>query len=574
MASEIRSGQEAIVTSLLEHESSRYFQHDARHSAFKERCEQQVRNEDTIFTSAAFTHSTTENKNLKDESLDSHWDDCSLVSLTTSLPSSLSTDLPPSLFSYSSYETQKPCKHTAMSSTDVTNMEAEPSVKSCRVNIRNMSTYSWLGPNKFKRTNPTDFEDWKQVSAEEQRNKSVQDDTNNSNYTDADILDFSENDFLIESQEDFEENDVDYALEFNELKQLVKGCGFSSILDLHLNISKIIESTPVESGDCDTIKAELKAHYLSLVQQVFPWFLPEEPARYWREWEPGTQHGQSSQRDYLVRPPNSEHSYASRKRKASPDGDSHQFRHSQPIKTPSEPEDARRCLLCGVSGEEEDNTGRLLPFRYNEWLHLSCALWSSEVYETVDGSLQQVGSAVTRSRNLLCTVCHQRGATIGCCHPDCSANFHFLCGIQNKADFKEDKTVYCFKHAQKYASKENVANFEAERFIWIDADPEEEKSRPGKHKSKFVDYRNLKFSSGGLSIDSLGSLVLASDSEKVNIDIKSHLSSNYSLFQALIPVGFSATKSFWSALNPRKMTKYRCTTRYYFRTILHIPFPI
>ena len=28
--------------------------------------------------------------------------------------------------------------------------------------------------------------------------------------------------------------------------------------------------------------------------------------------------------------------------------------------------------------------------RYNEWVHVNCGLWSSEVYETMDGSLINV----------------------------------------------------------------------------------------------------------------------------------------------------------------------------------------
>ena len=49
----------------------------------------------------------------------------------------------------------------------------------------------------------------------------------------------------------------------------------------------------------------------------------------------------------------------------------------------------------------------------NEWVHANCALWSSEVYEEVDGSLQNVSQALSRGSKLTCTVCNKRGATIG-----------------------------------------------------------------------------------------------------------------------------------------------------------------
>ena len=54
-----------------------------------------------------------------------------------------------------------------------------------------------------------------------------------------------------------------------------------------------------------------------------------------------------------------------------------------------------------------------MHFRHNEWVHVNCALWSSEVYEEVDGSLQNVGQALTRGLKLNCTLCSKKGASIG-----------------------------------------------------------------------------------------------------------------------------------------------------------------
>ena len=42
-------------------------------------------------------------------------------------------------------------------------------------------------------------------------------------------------------------------------------------------------------------------------------------------------------------------------------------------------DDQRRCVLCGGRGDSAGVAGRLLPLRYNEWVHANCALWSSEV---------------------------------------------------------------------------------------------------------------------------------------------------------------------------------------------------
>lgn len=48
--------------------------------------------------------------------------------------------------------------------------------------------------------------------------------------------------------------------------------------------------------------------------------------------------------------------------------------------------DSRTCQLCHVVGDvKEDTVGRLLPLDVNKWIHLNCALWCYEVYETVGG---------------------------------------------------------------------------------------------------------------------------------------------------------------------------------------------
>ena len=124
-----------------------------------------------------------------------------------------------------------------------------------------------------------------------------------------------------------------------------------------------------------------------------------------------------------------------------------------------------------------------------------------QVYEAEDGSLQNVPSAISRSKTLTCTKCGARGATIGCCHSDCPANYHLHCAMEARADFKEDKTVYCYAHAQKYAVKENVESMEVSRCVWVDLETDRNK------KSKFVDFRKLQFSLGSVHVENLGSIV-------------------------------------------------------------------
>lgn len=50
--------------------------------------------------------------------------------------------------------------------------------------------------------------------------------------------------------------------------------------------------------------------------------------------------------------------------------------------------------------------GRLLYIGQNEWTHINCALWSSEVFEDDDGSLKNVHTAVLRGKQLVRHVVH------------------------------------------------------------------------------------------------------------------------------------------------------------------------
>ena len=167
------------------------------------------------------------------------------------------------------------------------------------------------------------------------------------------------------------------------------------------------------------------------MKEVFPWFDVSNPSA---TYEPQTLE------DSTVKIPYSDHPYA----------DSELIHHkpkqiskkSAPgwklgLKRPDLTLDSRKCTLCLKTGDGDKMLeGRLLYYRHNDWVHINCALWSSEVYEEVDGSLQNAGQALNRGPKLNCTVCGGRGATIGCCHRDCKYNYHLACGVEDGAAFK------------------------------------------------------------------------------------------------------------------------------------------
>ena len=206
--------------------------------------------------------------------------------------------------------------------------------------------------------------------------------------------------------------------------------------------------------------------------------------------------------------------------------------------------DERKCQFCNQYGDhEEDRSGRLLYYRQNEWVHINCALWSSEVYEEIDGSLQNVWQALNRGSKLSCTYCGERGATIGCNHNYCDSNYHFECGLNDGAIYKDDKKVFCARHINSKANSQAIPKMEdlsCLRTVHIEADRDQKKY--GSRKLRLFDLRKITIRIGALTINSLGYLHGdVSDASK-----------------SLIPVNFECTRIFWSTLKPSKRIKYHC----------------
>lgn len=111
------------------------------------------------------------------------------------------------------------------------------------------------------------------------------------------------------------------------------------------------------------------------------------------------------------------------------------------------PRDQRRCCFCHQLGDGlTDGPARLLNLDLDLWVHLNCALWSSEVYETQAGALINVELALRRGLALRCAHCQQTGATSGCNRLRCSNTYHFTCALQAHCTFFKDKTMLCHLH--------------------------------------------------------------------------------------------------------------------------------
>jgi hypothetical protein len=105
--------------------------------------------------------------------------------------------------------------------------------------------------------------------------------------------------------------------------------------------------------------------------------------------------------------------------------------------------DKRVCIFCQTAGDQEANgPSRLLVLDLDKWCHLNCALWSDEVYETMNGALINVDVAFKKSLNVECCFCHHKGATLKCFTGKCNTNYHLPCAIKDKCVFNHDKVFF------------------------------------------------------------------------------------------------------------------------------------
>ena len=120
------------------------------------------------------------------------------------------------------------------------------------------------------------------------------------------------------------------------------------------------------------------------------------------------------------------------------------------------------------------------------WCHLNCALWSTEVFERMNGALMNVETAFKRSLSVECCGCLRKGASLKCFSPKCASHYHLACGIKHKCVFYQDKvsgfkililiiiiiflfkTLYCQLHAPKLLTEGVLSDLSVFRKVWIE----------------------------------------------------------------------------------------------------------
>lgn len=198
-------------------------------------------------------------------------------------------------------------------------------------------------------------------------------------------------------------------------------------------------------------------------------------------------------------------------------------------------DDTRVCQFCKKLGEGMPvREGRLLYCGDNVWAHANCALWSSEVFEEIDGSLQNVQLALSRSKLVRCVICNEKGASVGCCYRNCVKTYHFQCARKVFCVFNDNKTVYCNNHASDVRC--SVKDFTLERLIYIEQED---------IKQERTESSEIYILIGSLYISSIGHLhPFLSDSD-----------------ESIYPIDFKAKRYYWSTIEPWKLIQYNWTTK-------------
>lgn len=303
-----------------------------------------------------------------------------------------------------------------------------------------------------------------------------------------------------------------------DIKQKVVANKYFSLADFNYDMNQVIGS-----ASCD----ELMIAYKEILSEAFPWFQNETKActdaleeDMYDACNFGQDHDEVFECDQEVPMVNI------------PDDIDTLF--FQPIVE----KDTRCCMFCkGIGDGEPSEESRMLYCGQNVWVHANCAMWSAEVFEEIDGSLQKVHSAISRGRMIKCSECGQKGATVGCNARNCGEQYHYPCARKANCAFMLQKTVFCPRHrtGATFNPADEEHNFEVPRAVYVELD---------RRKRKGVDPSKVQFIKGSLQIKQLGRFV-------------AKLSD---LSDAIVPAEYQCKRQFWSTKEPWKMIQYTFRT--------------
>lgn len=217
------------------------------------------------------------------------------------------------------------------------------------------------------------------------------------------------------------------------------------------------------------------------------------------------------------------------------------------------PKDLRRCCFCHEEGDGlTDGPARLLNLDLDLWVHLNCALWSTEVYETQAGALINVELALRRGLSVRCTYCQQIGATSGCHRLRCTNAYHFTCALKAQCTFFKDKTMLCHLHRPRGGSSSSGGGilggtehelrcFAVFRRVYVQRDEARQIASIVQRGEREHTFR-------------VGSLVFHAVGQLLPQQMESFHSS-----AAIFPVGYEASRIYWSMRHGNRRCRYLCS---------------
>ncbi|XP_043922826.1 histone-lysine N-methyltransferase 2C [Protopterus annectens] len=205
------------------------------------------------------------------------------------------------------------------------------------------------------------------------------------------------------------------------------------------------------------------------------------------------------------------------------------------------PRDCRKCCFCHEEGDGlTDGPARLLNLDLDIWVHLNCALWSTEVYETQSGALINVELALRRGLHMKCVFCHKIGATSSCHRLRCTNVYHFTCAFKAQCMFFKDKTMLCPLHKPKGCHEQELNYFAVFRRVYIQRDEVRQIASIVQRGE-----RDHTFRVGSLIFHSIGQLL-------------PHQMQAFHSSTALFPVGYEASRLYWSMRYINRRCRYLC----------------
>ncbi|XP_071540275.1 uncharacterized protein trr isoform X3 [Panulirus ornatus] len=218
------------------------------------------------------------------------------------------------------------------------------------------------------------------------------------------------------------------------------------------------------------------------------------------------------------------------------------FRMGITYRKPRLRDDTRKCILCSLYGDYvADGPSRLLNYDVDKWVHLNCALWAEDVYETMNGALMNVETAMKKVASCICEHCDQPGASVKCFKVRCSKVYHLNCAVKEGCTFYKNKTVYCQEHINKGEKDNELSTLSVFRRVFIDREENRQVASVMHHADMSYVLR-------------IGSLILLSIGQ-----LLPHQLQAFHTPYCIYPVGYQVIRFYWSMRQLHKRCAYECS---------------